>query len=257
MRKTFIVCLIAVSFFVSSCSKQNKEKKISTTKELIALIKNQGQDNHLKAFTFIQETIVFDEQSKPRDTSVWYEAIRYPKDFRIDYGNPKNGNANINRNDSIYVFRGNKMVHKGKETQEFLILEGGVFYYSVAETLNKLKGLGLDTSIFSKSTYKGKPVYIIGADENVTDKPQIWVDAEKFYVVKRLSKGKRGELYEVRYDDFKNVNGYWIETWIEFLVNGKLIQTERYKDIDVSPKLDDQVFDPKYFGESYWFKYEE
>ena len=229
-------------------------KTLNSTKELISYIKENNNENHLKAFTFIQETIRFNQEGKAQDTSTWYEAIRYPKDFRIDFGDSEKGNANINRNDSVYVYRGNKLVHSGPEIQEFLILEGGVFYYSVDETIERLESLGINTNIFTKSQYKGNDVYVIGAIENDFSKPQIWLDAKELYSVRRFSKGKKGELFEVRYDDYKDINGYKIETWIEFYMDGKLIQTERYNEIDVKPNLDDKIFDPNLFGKQYWFK---
>lgn len=232
----------------------HQEEHIGSTKDLIVHIKEKHTEGHLEAFTFIQETIRFDKEGSPIDTTTWYEAIRYPKDFRIDFGDPKKGNANINRNDSIYVYRGNKLVHQGPEIQEFLILEGGLLHYTVEETLNRLERLGIDTKIFTKSTFNHRPIYIIGAAEKELSKPQIWLDAKELYAVKRYSKGKRGELYEVRYDDYKNIDGHFIETWIEFWADGKLIQTERYNDIDTNPKLRDEVFDPKAFGQSYWFQ---
>lgn len=231
-----------------------EKKDFGSVRELVQHIKEEKTMGHLKAFTFTQETIRFNENGSPVDTTTWYEAIRYPKDFRIDFGDSKNGNANINRNDSIYVFRNHELVHSGPEIQEFLILEGGLFYYSTDETLKRLKQLGVDTSVFSKSEYQGKPIYILGANPDELSKPQIWLDAEKLYSVKRFSQGKQGELYEVVYDDFKEFDGHWIETWIEFHVNGRLIQTERYNQIDVSPYLNNKVFDPQFFGKYYWFE---
>lgn len=230
-----------------------KDTYLSSTLNLVTYMKKYKSINHLKQFTFIQETIRFNQEGKAQDTSTWYEAIRYPKDFRIDFGDPNKGNANINRNDSVYVYRGNKLVHSGPEIQEFLILEGGLFYYSADETIERLESLGIDTKIFSKSQYKGKEVYVIGAIENDFSKPQIWLDAKELYSVRRFSKGKKGELYEVRYDDYKDIGGYKIETWIEFYADDKLIQTERYNQIDVNPNLDDNIFNPNLFGNHYWF----
>ncbi|MEW2920275.1 hypothetical protein AB1A65_02330 [Muricauda sp. ANG21] len=250
--------IILISLCVVSCKnkkeKPTEENPIDSVEALVDFIKTQKSEDQIAEFTFVQETIFFDEKGQPQNTSTWYEAIRYPKEFRIDFGDPKNRNANINRNDSIYVFRGDSLVHSGPEIQEFLILEGGLFHYSTAETLERLKSLGIDTSIFSTSTYKERPVYILGSTPNDTSKPQIWMDAEELYVVRRFSQGKQGELYEVKYDDFKNIEGHWMETWIEFHVDGHLIQTERYNDIDLHPSLDDKVFDPKAFGTYYWFK---
>lgn len=255
----FSCCCLFLGISCNSISKEGKQqadKDVAMTAfKLIEQMKNKGQKNHLRAFTFVQQTIHYDDGGAIRDTSIWHEAIRYPKDFRIDFGDPSAGNANINRNDSIYVYRNNKLVHSGPEIQEFLILEGGIFYYSVSETLDRLKGLGVDTSVLSESLYNGKAVYILGALPGETKKPQIWLDQEKLVVVRRFSKGNEGNLYEVRYDDYKNIDGHWIETWIEFYRDGQLIQSERYTKIDVHPNLHDGVFDPKDFGKSYWFTY--
>jgi len=250
-----ITALTAIAFNCALTTLSiNSPKPIDSTENLIAHIKDNNIQGHLKSFTFIQETIRFNKDGSPIDTITWYEAIRYPKDFRIDFGDPEKGNANINRNDSIYVYRNNKLVHQGPEIQEFLILEGGLYYYSVEETLERLESLGIDTKTFTKSTYNNKPIYIIGAVENNLSKPQIWMDAKELHAVRRYSKGKHEELYEVRYDDYKNINGHNIETWIEFWADGNLIQTERYNDIDTNPELTDEDFDPKAFGRSYWFK---
>ena len=252
------LALIVVSLFSISKSAPQQEipagPGIDSTRALLERIKERDSAGHLKAFTFVQQTIRYDEAGAVRDTSTWYEAIRYPKEFRIDFGDPEAGNANINRNDSIYVFRGHKLVHSGPEVQEFLILEGGIFYYSTEETEQRLTALGIDTTIFSESEYKGRPVYILGAREGEPDRPQIWLDATEFYVVRRFSRGGQGELYEVRYDDFLNIGGYRIESWIEFYRDGSLIQTERYNKIDVHPELEDADFDPGRFGRRYWFK---
>ncbi|WP_222983885.1 hypothetical protein [Flagellimonas meishanensis] len=254
---SILLFLAAVYFLIKpkdSVENTVQNSDFGDTKALIAHIKENHSAGHLKAFTFVQETIRFNDGGTPTDTTTWYEAIRYPKDFRIDFGDTQNGNANINRNDSIYVYRGNKLVHSGPEIQEFLILEGGLFYYSIEETLNRLQKLGLDTSVLSKSTHKDRPIYIIGAKTGEVNKPQIWMDAEKLYVLRRFSLGKQGDLYEVNYDDYQDIDGHLIETWIEFKVDGKLIQTERYKDIDTNPVLNDTDFDPNFFGQAYWFK---
>ena len=257
-NNTFILALVVFALCVISCKNKKEAPKeehpITSVEDLVNFIKTQKSKIQIKEFTFVQETVHFNEEGQAQDTSTWYEAIRYPKEFRIDFGDPENRNANINRNDSIYVFRGDSLVHSGPEIQEFLILEGGLFHYSTAETLERLRSLGIDTSVFSTSTYKGKPVYILGSTPDDTSKPQIWMDTKELYSVRRFSQGKQGELYEVKYGDFKNMDGHWIETWIEFHVNGHLIQTERYNDIDLHPNLNDKVFDPNAFGTYYWFK---
>ncbi len=233
-------------------NKVDNRPEFNSTVELLEFLKSNP--NFIEEFSFVQQTIKFDENEKPNDTAIWYEAIKYPDKFRIDFGQKEDRNSNINRNDSIYVFRNNKLVHSGPEIQEFLILEGGVHYYSIPETIEKLEKLGINTSIFNQSMYKGHEIYIIGAVDGDLAVPQIWLDKNELYCVRRFSIGSRsGNLYDVRYGDFKDFNGFKIETWIEFYRNNKLVQTEAYTNVNIEPAFDDAIFDPKKFGKHYWY----
>ena len=98
--------------------------------------------------------LLFYAMSVIRDTSTWYEAISYPDRFRIDFGDLNNGNTNIYRNDSVYVFRKNELVHQGPQIQEFLLLEGGIFTYPADTVISKLVQLGVDTEVFNEGNYK-------------------------------------------------------------------------------------------------------
>ena len=107
--------------------------------------------------------------------------------------------------------------------------------------------------VFYTTNYKGRKTYVVGAMPNDSITPQVWLDAEWRNSVKRISKTRSGKVLKVTYDDFQNVDGYFIESWLEFYVNDTLVQTERYNDIKVNPNLDSSVFDPQLFGQSYWY----
>ena len=57
-----------------------------------------------KTFSFNQTTEIYRNDSLKR-SETWYENIKFPNDFRIDFGNPDSGNAVIFKNDSSYLFR--------------------------------------------------------------------------------------------------------------------------------------------------------
>lgn len=231
---------------------ENTQEQPASVTQLIQYWKSTEDANRLEAFTFVQETIRFREGESP-DTSTWYEAIQYPNNFRIDFGEKDNQNSNLYRNDSIYVVRDGKTVHQGAQIQEFMILEGALYTLPVDSTLAKLKAVGIDIQLFDTTTYQNRLTYIVGAKKGDLTRSQIWLDAERRYAVRRFSKTKQGGLMEVKYDDFKNIDGHWVESWLEFYVDGTLVQTERYYDIDVKPKLSDGVFEPKGFWKKYWY----
>ena len=215
------------------------EYQPNSTANLIRYWKDTEATNRLKAFTFVQETIRLTENAS-QDTSTWYEAIQYPNNFRIDFGEKSNHNSNLYRNDSIYVMRKAKMVHQAKQIEEFMIMEGALYALPVDSTLAKLEAVGIDVDLFDIVNHNNRLTYIVGAKQDNKKLAQIWLDAERRYAVRRFSKTQQGSIMEVRYDDFKHLDGHWVESWLEFYVDDKLIQTERYYHIDVNPKLPQQ-----------------
>ena len=57
-----------------------------------------------RTFSFSQTTEIYRNDSLKR-SETWYENIKFPNNFRIDFGDPDSGNAVIFKNDSSYLFR--------------------------------------------------------------------------------------------------------------------------------------------------------
>ena len=224
----------------------------NSARDLITHWKNHYADQSIRAFTFEQETIRF-KDGQATDTALWYEAVQYPDQFRIDFGNGSEGNINLWRRDSVYVLREGEWKHRGPKVQESLILKGALYQLPVDTTLAKLTAVGIDTAIFRKAMLNERSMYVIGASTGDDTSPQMWVDAERRNVVKRTSRLTNGKTLAVVYDDFVQVDGYWVESWVEFLLDGTLIQTERYKNIQIRDELPQEIFDPNLFSNHFWY----
>lgn len=225
----------------------------TTVKTLLAYWNDRYHNQTANTITFEQETIRY-KDDLPADTTLWYEAINYPDRFRIDIGEKTVQNRNLYRNDSIYVLRSGEIVHSGPRLHESLLLEGVLYKQPTSKLMRQLAEVGIDTLAFCHAEYDGRPIYIIGANKPDTTMPQIWLDAERRQIVRRFGKGKNGEVLEVRYADFRQIDGYWIESWVEFYLDGKLLQTERYRNIKMNPPLPDAIFDPGSFKEHFWYE---
>ena len=221
--------------------------QITSTRELIEYRKAEHKEGHLKAYTFTQETTHYKDDGSVEKTSIWYEAIQYPDKFRIDFGDRANGNTNLYRNDSIYVYREHELVHGGSELQEFLLMEGDIFYYPTDTVLSRLRKRNINPDIFTKTTYNNEAIYIIGAEEGDLNRPQIWLHAEHFYPVRRITTAKNGKLIDVRYHNHVQKSGHWIESRVDIYINDKLIQLEKYTDIEVKSELPPELFQPGSF----------
>jgi hypothetical protein len=228
------------------------EYQPDNTRNLLAYWQDRYAATSLRAFTFDQITIRFKEEVAT-DTSLWHEAVQYPDQFRIDFGDGREGNINLWRNDSLYVLRDGAISHHDKKIQESLLMKGALYHLPPDSLIARFQAVGIEHTVFHKSTYQGRQAYIIGASPQENDRPQIWVDAERRNVVKRVSKLPNGKVLEVQYGDFLQLKGHWVESWVAFYLDDQLIQTERYKNIDVQPTLEEGTFHPTRFKESFWY----
>lgn len=256
---SWLVCL-STAVSLQSCAHQKTEESEQgesfeprTVRALVQYWKETYRHEVLPAYTFTQETVRI-RDGVAQEPAIWEEAVQYPSFFRIDLPKTEEGfNINLSRNDSVYVFRKGVIVDSSRQIQQFMIMEGSLYFDPVDSTLSKLQEVGIDTNLLTHSQYEERPIYIIGAQEGNLTVPQIWLDAERRYNVRRFSRTGSGKLLEVRYSEFKAYEGHWMEHWLEFLVDGKLVQTERYKDININPQLSKETFDRQHFDQHFWY----
>jgi len=220
-------------------------------------IVQQMFDRHSKGFrkslSFVQETGFYMNDTL-RKTATWYEVLVYPDKLRIDIDDPASGNAIYFVNDSAYRFQ--KGVLKGRNYQphDLILVLGGMYSYSLEEAMKKLKAIGYDTDKTYETTWKGRPVVVLGADKDETESNQFWVDKEKL-VTLRILNNKNGQKTEIICDDYVQLGQGLCETSIQFFINGKLRQTEKYRELKENFTLDMDFLDPAKMGKvGYWGK---
>jgi outer membrane lipoprotein-sorting protein len=214
-----------------------------TGKDIVKKMHQRYAGKWYRSFTFSQTTEVYRNDSL-RSTQTWYEFIRFPERFRMDFGPADSGNAAIFRGDSCYRFRGGKLRSTTINNNEGLIfLLGGMYFYPLDKVYTIFDSLHYDLNKAHEDTWKGRPVYVIGANQGEEDANQLWVDRQDLYPV-RMIKADGGSRLDARFDDWKQADGGWLETKCSFYVNGKLVQVETYHDYKVNISLDDRIFDP-------------
>jgi outer membrane lipoprotein-sorting protein len=198
-----------------------------------------------KTFSFNQTTEIYRNDSLQR-SETWYENIKFPYDFRIDFGNPDSGNAVIFKNDSSYSFIKSQKAGVRPNDDDLLFLLGGMYFYPSDAVTVKMKSFGYDLDKFHKDIWKGMPVYVIGANKNQDSVNQIWIEKENFSPV-RLLKYKNNTKEEALFENHVKLDGGFTETLVYFYINDKLIQVEKYHDLRANVEIDSAIFDPENF----------
>jgi hypothetical protein len=220
--------------------------KNATSQDVLLKMYNRYHNKWHKSLKFNQTTEQFRNDSLIR-TATWYEQIVYPDLLRIDFNSEKSNNGVIFRHDSTYVFRNNKVVRSGNGENELIFFLGGMYFMPFDKVLNHFAGLHYDLSKYHIDTWKGKPVYVIGADNNGDKVNQLWIDQEKLVAV-RFIKYDNNTKEEGFFEQQIPLKGAWSETKCSFYINDKILQIETYHDVIAGAPVDMGAFDPATIG---------
>ena len=220
-------------------------KKNTTSTEVLRSMYKKYHGVWHKSLHFNQTTERFRNDSLI-NTSNWYETIVYPDLLRIDIGTEKSTNGIIFRHDSTYVFRNNKIVRSDKGENELIFFLGGMYSKSFDQVLAHFAELHYDLSKFHTTTWKGKAIYILGADKDDEKVNQLWIDQEKMVAV-RFFKYDNNTKEEGTFEQQIPLGKAWSETKCSFYINDKILQTETYHNVTADVPVDIKIFEPATF----------
>jgi outer membrane lipoprotein-sorting protein len=245
ISKTMIRCLIYILLIPLSSA------KVITGPELVKKMYEKYHDKWYKTLTFVQTTERYRNDSLV-NTSTWYEAVMFPDKFRIDFGDPINGNAVLFRNDSVFNFQHGELKKATRQKNDLTFLLGGMYFVSIDSVFKGLKDLHYDLQKFHEEEWKGRPVYVIGAGSHDEKLNQLWIDKEKLILL-RLIKYDDNSKEDAIFENHIQLGGGWSETACTFYINDQLLQKEYYKDCQPNAPLDPGLFDPSLFGKLHWY----
>ena len=220
------------------------------SQELLKMMHDRYSGKWYKTFTFNQTTERYKNDSLI-NKSTWYEALMLPDNFRIDFGDIKDGNGVIFHKDSMYNFHKGQLMRTMVNNDDLTFLLGGMYFTPMDEVYKTISKFGYDLNKFHVDRWQDKKVYVIGADSAGEKSNQLWIDEEKMVLV-RFIKYEDGHKEEGIFSDHKKFAGGWSETKCIFYFDDKLGQVENYHDCKANEPLDPKVFDPAYFGKVHW-----
>ena len=227
--------------------------KISNTNELIAAMQKKYGKTWYTTATFVQETTNF-ESDGTKKVETWYEAMSVPGSLRIDFTPVSGGNGILFTGGKIFVFKDGKVDTTRPFEHPLLILGFDIYRSPATEVIAKLQALKFDLSQFREDTWQGRPVYVVGAKAGDLLSPQFWIDQENLYFVRMLRPaGKDGtHTQETQFNKYQKLGGGWMAPEVIFLVDNKIVTTEKYSDMRSDTKLDPKLFDPQFWTTVHW-----
>jgi len=227
--------------------------KISNTNELIAAMQQKYGKSWYKTATFVQETTNFESDGTSK-VETWYEAMSVPGSLRIDFTPTTAGNGILFTDGKIFVFKDGKVDASRAFQHPLLILAFDIYRSPAIDVTTKLQSLKFDLSQFHEDTWQGQPVYVVGAKAGDLHSPQFWIDQKNLYFVRMLRPaGKDGtQTAETQFNKYQKLGGGWMAPEVIFMVDGKVVTTEKYSDMRADVELDPKLFDPQFWTTVHW-----
>ena len=195
-----------------------------------------------RSLTFVQKTTV-SLSSGGQVVQTWYEAGQIPGRLRIDTDLRSKGGI-LYVNDSTYTFAGGKLVSAETGVNELYVLGFDVYVQPPARTETVLRRLGFNLARFHEGTWRGVPVYVVGAARGDTITKQFWIDRERLLPVRLLENTPQGRA-DFRFNNYVQAGGGWIPSEVEQYVNGKRRLLQQYSQVRTNITLPDALFDPR------------
>ena len=218
---------------------------IATAEQLVSAMHDRYAGKWYSTLSFVQKNTRYLADGRT-DTSTWSEVLSLPGKLRIDVEPRANGNGNIYRNDTVYVFNSGRLVRQAPAPHALLLLGFDVYFIPVERSIAGLREIGFDLARMHESTWQGRPAYVVGAGPGDTRTRQFWIDRDRLVFVRMIEPSRRdtSKTAEIRFNRYYQVGDAWLSPEVEFLIDGARDFLEEYTEIKTGIPVDETVFDP-------------
>jgi hypothetical protein len=177
----------------------------------------------------------------------WREWLAVPGRLRIEMGQPEEQRGAIYASDSLFIIRAGQVARRIAQRNPLLLLGFDVYGQPPERTLEMIEAEGFDLSRFHRTTWQGRPAFVVGAAEGDSASKQFWVDAERLVFVRLLEPAPNNpaRISDTRFNRYERLGGGWIAPEVEVLVGGKRVFFEEYSDIRADVDADSSLFVPE------------
>jgi hypothetical protein len=214
---------------------------VTSGSALIGAMHDRYVGKWYRNLTFVQKTTI-GLTNGDSVVQTWHEAGALPGRLRIDQDRASKSGTLFAR-DSVYQFNNGRLVRADTGVNELLVLGFDVYAMPPDRTELVLGRLGFDLAKVHESSWRGKPVYVVGAAQGDTVSKQFWIERDRLLFVRMLHTNRQGRS-DLRFNKYVEAGDGWIAIEVEQLINGKRRLLEEYTDVRTNVELSPALFDP-------------
>jgi predicted TIM-barrel fold metal-dependent hydrolase len=242
------IAVVTVSVAWSCAAIGSRAQEIRDGAAVLRAMHDRYASDWYETLTFQQDSITHNADGTAK-TEVWYEALMVPGKLRIDIGNPHSGNGMLVADGTLTRFQKNEVTSSRPFVHMLMVLGFDVYRQPPETTIAQAIGQGIDLTRLHEDTWEGKPVYVVGADQDDSKSNQFWIEKDRLLFVRLITPDEKepAKINESRFGDYRKLPVGWVAAHVDFYVEGKNVFSEVYSNIRANPTLDPALFDVKQF----------
>jgi len=214
-----------------------------TGEDVIRAMHDKYAATWYKTLSFTQKTT----RRTPADTMVietWHERAMIPGYLRIDIQRATGDMTVVYGGDSVFVWRGDSTLNRAATRNILMVIGFDVYRQPVDTTLAVLAREHFAMTPVREDTWKGRPVYVIGAAAGDLKWRQLWIDKDRLLFMRAIEPDGRDstKTLDMRFDNYVKVPSGWLSETVELYRDGKLFQREEYSDVKTNIPVDPKIF---------------
>jgi hypothetical protein len=242
-----------VSSFLISALANGQE--IRNGADVLRAMHDRYKTSWYDTVTFTQKSTTYNPDGTTK-VETWYEAALLPGKLRIDIGPAKDGNGYVMVDGTATILKDGTVARTVPLVNMLLVLGFDVYRQEPQTTIDIVKGQGYDLTKLREDVWQGHSVYVVGAAKDDLQSRQFWVEKDTLLFVREIEPSRQDpkKIEDIRFVDYRKLEGGWIAARVEVHADNKLIFSEEYSDIVAGLKLAPAVFDPTQFNSTHWEK---
>jgi len=227
---------------------KKESNAITSSARLVREMHDRYSGKWYKTLSF-EQTNTYTSGGKEQK-SRWVQRLQVPGRLRIDFLPLSSKSGLLIQNNRVITFDNGKRVDSRRAIQPVLTMTGDVYAIPASITLRRLDSLGIDLDKFHEEKWEGKRVFVMGAEKGDLESSQVWIDADKFLLMRFIQREKRGDRIittDTRVSDYRDVDGYNVAHEFTSYRDGKVFFKEQYDNVKVNEPIAPELFDASHW----------
>jgi hypothetical protein len=171
--------------------------------------------------------------------------VALPGKMRVDNLPRSTRTGTVRDRQRLAIFRSGQRVSTVNRVDLRALLAYDLFAQGIDTTIMWLDSARVRFALVRRDRFAGRPVWVVGADEDDMISAQFWVDAERWRVVRVIQREPRSPniISDVRYTEYTELLDVPVPTRVEVWREGRLVEQQAISEFAVNPSLPRSTFD--------------